>query len=187
MFIHKEYFLAWSLGFIISRVQFVSVHVVQAKLWGRYPPVRLGYVTEVNWPKRPGETPYRNKAKYFLDVFDRILTVPFADLTFIKMWFTKIINFLAESLFRQLLLKKDFLKKEKEKSDNLIWISGKHNEKEMYAKSSGKHQKIVWEGNRLGLEIIRRFEEPGFHWRRYVWNKLTGIKRKGANKERNSK
>ena len=35
--------------------------------------------------------------------------------------------------------------------------------KEMYAKSSGKHLKIVWEGNRLGLEIIRRFEEPGFH------------------------
>ena len=45
------------------------------------------------------------------------------------MWFTKIINFLAESVFRQLLLKKNFLKKEKEKSNNLLWISWKHNEK----------------------------------------------------------
>ena len=32
------------------------------------------------------------------------------------MWFTKIINFLAEGVFRQLLLKKNFLKKERKKS-----------------------------------------------------------------------
>ena len=30
------------------------------------PPIRLGYVTEVNWPRRPGRTPYRDYASHSL-------------------------------------------------------------------------------------------------------------------------
>ena len=29
----------------------------------RFPSVRLGYVTEVNWPRRPGKTPYIDQGK----------------------------------------------------------------------------------------------------------------------------
>lgn len=135
-------------------------------------------------PKRPGKTPYRDKAKYFLDVFDRILTVPFADLTFIKMWFTKIINFLAESV-PSIVVKKELFKKRERKVWQFVMNFRKTQRKRNVRKIKWKTPKnsLV----RLGLEIIRRFEEPGFHWGPYVWNKLIGIKRKGANKDRSSK
>lgn len=51
----------------------------------------------------------------------------------------------------------------------------------MYAKSSGKHQKKVWEGNRLGLEIIRRrIPLRTIRLKQINWNK----KKRGKQREK---
>ena len=55
--------LVWFLGLNIPRGLCVSGHVVQAGFWGHLAAVRLGYITEMHWPRGPGKTPYRDWAK----------------------------------------------------------------------------------------------------------------------------
>ena len=55
--------LVWFLGLNIPRGLCVSGHVVQAGFWGHLAAVRLGYITEMHWPRGPGKTLNRDWAK----------------------------------------------------------------------------------------------------------------------------
>ena len=57
--VRKE--IAWSLGLIIPRGQSVSGHVIQAKKMCLVRSSRIPH--QVNWPRRPGKTPYGDYAR----------------------------------------------------------------------------------------------------------------------------
>ena len=65
---------AKSLALIIARSRWVSGHLVQASF--QSPAIRLGYVTKMHWPRRPGKTPYRTRQGYFVSRLSSLAARP---------------------------------------------------------------------------------------------------------------